>query len=159
MCCWGRGIHVLQTALLLLLTRSRRCKHLKETCWPSGLLSPGGSEYILGTNLILQPLLSQRKGYLFTNMQSVCTAQVFSLPGLELVLAQRLEEALTFPWAWNADAMQLSRLCAVDPDGQVALVRPTAPLPNVQPLSNVSVIVKWTQNACQPSSRSSSQME
>ncbi|KAK9908560.1 hypothetical protein WJX75_009693 [Coccomyxa subellipsoidea] len=48
--------------------------------------------------------------------------KVFSLPGLELVLAQRLEEALTFPWAWNADAMQLSRLCAVDPDGQVALV-------------------------------------
>jgi hypothetical protein len=75
-------------------------------------------------------------------MQSVCTAQVFSLPGLELVFAQRLEEALTFPWAWNADAMQLSRLCAVDPDGQLALVRPTAPQPNVQPLSNVSVIFK-----------------
>jgi hypothetical protein len=47
---------------------------------------------------------------------------VFSLPGLEPLLAQRLEEALGFPWAWAPD--QAACACAVGPDGQLALVHP-----------------------------------
>ncbi|BDA45161.1 hypothetical protein COCOBI_06-6410 [Coccomyxa sp. Obi] len=48
--------------------------------------------------------------------------KVYTLPSLELILAQRLEEGLTFPWAWNIDTAHLSRLCAVDPQGELALV-------------------------------------
>ena len=47
---------------------------------------------------------------------------MFSLPGLEPLLAQRLEVALGFPWAWAPD--QAAGTCAVGPDGQLALVSP-----------------------------------
>jgi len=60
--------------------------------------------------------------------------QVYTLPGLELVLAQRLEEALTFPWAWPLEPAQLSRLCTTDPTGQLALVifaQSPIPLPSL----------------------------
>lgn len=59
--------------------------------------------------------------------------QVYTLPGLELVLAQRLEEALTFPWAWTLEPAQLARLCATDPTGQLALViLASSPLPTAR---------------------------
>jgi hypothetical protein len=49
--------------------------------------------------------------------------QVFSLPGLELLLAQRMEACLGFPWAWAPDqAPQLPGVCAAAPDGQLAVV-------------------------------------
>lgn len=47
-------------------------------------------------------------------------SQVLTLPGLELILEQRMEEGLTFPWAWGSEA--LNRLCAVDHQGQLAMV-------------------------------------
>ena len=50
--------------------------------------------------------------------------QVFSLPGLELLLAQRMEACLGFPWGWAADqAPRLPAVCAAAADGQLAIVR------------------------------------
>ena len=49
--------------------------------------------------------------------------QVYSLPGLELLLCQELQDGLTFPWAWTSEQAQLIRASAVAPDGQLAMVR------------------------------------
>ena len=49
--------------------------------------------------------------------------QVYSLPGLELLLCQELHDGLTFPWAWTSEQAQLIRASAVAPDGQLAMVR------------------------------------
>ena len=50
--------------------------------------------------------------------------QVYSLPGLELLLAQRMEACLGFPWPWAPDqAHQLPVVCAAAADGQLAIVR------------------------------------
>ena len=49
-------------------------------------------------------------------------AQVFALPGLELLLCQELQDGLTFPWAWKPEQAQLLRAAAVAQDGQLAMV-------------------------------------
>ena len=51
-------------------------------------------------------------------------AQVYSLPGLELLLCQELQDGLTFPWAWTSEQAQPIRASAIAPDGQLAMVRP-----------------------------------
>ena len=63
---------------------------------------------------------------------------MYTLPSLELTLAQKLEEGLTFPWSWSIDAAQLSRLCAIDPQGQLALV--STLLPHDQPTLSLSAL-------------------
>ena len=48
--------------------------------------------------------------------------QVFSLPNLELLVCQELQDGLTFPWAWKPEQAALIRAAALAQDGQLAMV-------------------------------------
>ena len=101
------------------ISYSLRCRHLygalklnTASMSPAGL----GSVFFMRNSLSLSQWASLSIG--------MCWLQVYSLPNLELLLSQKLMEALGFPWRWAGDNAQLSRLCAVGQDGQLALVCP-----------------------------------
>ena len=48
--------------------------------------------------------------------------QVFSLPNLELLVCQELQDGLTFPWEWKPEQAALIRAAAFAQDGQLAMV-------------------------------------
>jgi len=56
------------------------------------------------------------------NLRIMLLAQVYTLPGLELLVCQELQDGLTFPWAWKPEQAQVIRAAAVAQDGQLAMV-------------------------------------
>ena len=56
------------------------------------------------------------------NPRIMLPAQVYTLPGLELLVCQELQDGLTFPWAWKPEQAQVIRAAAVAQDGQLAMV-------------------------------------
>ena len=54
--------------------------------------------------------------------RNMLVSQVYTLPGLELLVCQELQDGLTFPWAWKPEQAQVIRAAAVAQDGQLAMV-------------------------------------